>query len=84
MILQYFIRNNLQVNGIIDNDAKLIGSSYEGIPIIPFSKIESNNFNIFIAIESDKSTIEIKSQIHSSNLSVRVLKWKDLYTLMDL
>lgn len=63
LVLKYFHKNKIRVNGIIDNDPEKWESFCEGIPVMPFSQIKGDSINIFVAVSSASSSEEITNQI---------------------
>lgn len=74
LILQYLIKKEITVKGIIDNDSDKIGTICESVSIVPFSKIKDDSPNIFITIASDEKATEVQKQILDTYPTTRILK----------
>ena len=81
-MVQYLIKNGITVNGIIDNATNKIGTLCEGVPIVPFSKIEDNGLNIFITIRSDTKATDIQKLILDIYPDTKILKLHHLGNIL--
>ena len=79
-LLNYLLDKGIKVNGIIDN--KISDNKEEMInevPVIPFSKLQHDNANIFIAIVSEEAVASVKKQINDKGNDFKVLSYDNLY-----
>lgn len=77
-MVQYLLKNRINVNGIIDNDTDKIGTFCYNIPVIAFSEVVQDSPNIFISVRSEQSVDEIMRQIATRYPNIKVYKIADL------